>query len=180
MVLAKELDYDPATVRHPRYNHLANIPSNSEWTTVPMTLGGGGMTRVEITSNTVFNLYRSILKFLINPPAGVDPLDINWLHLNGLAAIRRLHLYSATRGTILCDLNEVGNYLNMISRHETKSDDLQSFDKLKNTDGTLDATGLCSSYLAMHGRSIASVITLLRVLLISRGNDLAQLGSRGL
>lgn len=104
------------------------VVSKTEYTRIPQQSGGSGMTISTSATESifelpsrVFNLSKSHLKYkIVVPDPGTTPnFNYLWVHEGG---IRQIQLYTRS-GTMLVDLNNLQQYLSIVTGAETKKAD---------------------------------------------------------
>lgn len=164
--ISKELDYKKFSKSVPSYKLSKLVPiSGSQSVTV--TSAGGQECVFEIPPNAV-NLSKSFLQFSFTPAAaGAD--YFTWIYKNCLSLIRQVQLYTRS-GLFLCDLNEVGNYTNMVWPAEINIEEFKQYDTFSAGSGygcmirpnnCLTFNVLTSTSITAKGANTATVTTAL-------------------
>ena len=132
------LTEDPTRINYVAQTDLTpmNKPlvSSIEYTRIAQQSGGTTVTQTTSAVESVFELPARVINFsksslmytIVVPDPGATP-KYNWIWGGG-PAIRQIQLYSRS-GVMLCDINNLQNYLGIITPLETKKDDCGMLDE---------------------------------------------------
>jgi len=121
------LNYEKYVATHGTYQ-LTRLIQQTSTTTVNLPTSGGTESIFEIPPK-VFNAAKSFLSFTATCSAAAGPAAYNVMFADGYPFIRQIQLYTRT-GIYLVDINDVDRYTNMTLRHESKLQDVLSWDKV--------------------------------------------------
>jgi hypothetical protein len=125
-IMSPQLDYGKYTYNHPTYQHT-QVPPQNGLQTVTIPASGGTEVIFELPVQC-YNLAKSYLTFTATPQAGTNA---NYAFIDGMCFIRQIQLYTRT-GLYIADIYDLGNYMNMTLRRETKLEDMLTWDKAQN------------------------------------------------
>lgn len=89
----------------------------------------GGMESIFELPPKVWNLSKSYLQFQLNPVSSGTSPHFNWLHIDGVPAIRQIQLFTRS-GLYVCDINDVDRYLKMVTRRKNLIGDVETWDHI--------------------------------------------------
>ena len=135
----KQLEYKQKILSSPYYKYQKLPPQSAA--AVQITTTGGNDSVFELPPK-VFNLARSFVTFILNPPAGTN---VNFMHLGAITPFQQVQVISKTTGKLLMDLSQFQNFTKVIFQSAISQEEFLNQDLAYNNRGIVTFLRSCNS-----------------------------------